>query len=103
MENVIGSLMEYKGSGLPNGSPVFCVIQKNDGWAWKRKQTFNKKNKPNSSRSLLLISFKEPILIIDYWQYTKITAFYIALYGDQTVAIPDHWINVVYHKVNQNE
>ncbi len=102
MDDLIGQLMKssWKNGELPTGAAVYCVYQDNDNeWCIRNVQ----QNKFNSKRIRAeLISFKEPILIVDFWQMTPIRNFYIALYKDITIAIPEEWINTKYFKVEDN-
>lgn len=77
---------------IPNASAVHTVVQNENGeWLF--------------SGSILCL-FREPILIIDKWD-KQITNkqkmhFYIALYQDNTIAIPLKWItgkDPVYNRV----
>lgn len=94
MDDLIGQLMKssWKNGELPTGAAVYCVYQDNDNeWRIRSKR-----------KRAELISFKEPILIVDFWQMTPIRNFYIALYKDITIAIPEEWINTKYYKVEDN-
>jgi len=68
---------------IPNASAVHTVVKDENGeWLF--------------SGSILCL-FKEPILVIDHWvkQITNKQKmnFYIALYKDNTIAIPVKWIS----------
>jgi hypothetical protein len=80
------------GTRIPNAAAVHTVVKNENGeWLF--------------SSSTLCI-FREPILIIDIWD-KQISAkqkmhFYIALYKDNTIAVPIKWIkgkNRIYGRV----
>lgn len=95
MDNIdpVGGLYTHiQGDRIPNASAVHKVIRNENGeWMF--------------SGSILCL-FREPILIIDKWD-KQITNnqkmhFYIALYKDNTIAIPLKWItgkDPIYKKV----
>ncbi len=66
---------------IPNASAVHIVVKNDHGWLLGGS---------------ILCLFKEPILIIDQWNkqlsYKQKMNFYIALYKDNTIAIPVKWI-----------
>jgi len=66
---------------IPNASAVHIVVKNDRGWLLGGS---------------ILCLFKEPILIIDQWNkqisYKQKMNFYIALYKDNTIAIPVKWI-----------
>ena len=66
---------------IPNASAVHIVVKNDHGWLLGGS---------------ILCLFKEPIIIIDQWNkqlyYKQKMNFYIALYKDNTIAIPVKWI-----------
>ena len=66
---------------IPNASAVHTVVKNEHEWLLGGS---------------ILCLFKEPILIIDQWNkqlsYKQKMNFYIALYKDNTIAIPVKWI-----------
>lgn len=91
--NPVGGLYSHiQGDRIPNASAVHKVVQNENGeWVFS---------------GLILCLFQEPILIIDKWDkqithlldttpkqiYKRVEHFYIALYKDNTIAVPLKWI-----------
>ena len=81
--NPVGGLYSHiQGDRIPNASAVHKVVQNENGeWVF--------------SGSILCL-FQEPILIIDKWDkqitHKQKMHFYIALYKDNTIAVPLKWI-----------
>lgn len=94
MINLIGELYVCPQiNRIPNASSVHLVAKDENG-NWK-----------DIGSTLCL--FRVPIVIIDTWQKQiskKSTInYYIALYGDKTIAIPPKWITEkIYEKVENN-
>ena len=80
---------------IPNASAVHIVVKNDHGWLLGGS---------------ILCLFKEPILIIDQWNkqlsYKQKMNFYIALYKDNTIAIPVKWIKdkePIYNRVENGQ
>lgn len=96
MDDAIGGLYVcHQVNRIPNASAVHSVV-KNENGEWLLGGS-------------ILCLFKEPILVIDHWtkqlSYKQKMNFYIALYKDNTIAIPVKWINskeFIYSKVEND-